>query len=242
MIRYPEAVRRLLKRLSPDRDVAGTGSEILRVGAERAGSPRTHRDGALMFRDYLTIEVRRATNNQPVEFGFWSGHDQVEAEVLSPFTGQVERKTFEGAGALIQVGAIPRTADLQAHEMTVTASAIEPRIVSVLRGYQVLRAPVALYRGVHDPATRLLAAPAQVEFVGVAIEMEVRTPPPGEQGEIVLTCLSENEQLTDYKPIYRGSGSQRLRAPGDAFYDDVAGPPVLDWGIEKAVPGRDGRK
>ncbi|MEO1687789.1 MAG: hypothetical protein AAFU61_07780 [Pseudomonadota bacterium] len=242
MIRYSEPVRRLLKRLSPDRDVAGAGAEILQVGGERAGAPRTHRDGALMFRDYLTIEVRRATNNRPVEFGFWSGHDQTKAQVENPISGQTETKTFEGAGALIQIGPVPRTADLQAHEINITVSAIDERMVSVVQGYLVQRASIVLYRGVHDPATRLLAAPAFPEYVGDVIDMQVTVPGPGESGQIDLTCISELEQLTDYSPIYRGPGSQRRRAPGDAFYDDVGGTPTVDWGVEIGIDGREGRK
>ncbi len=106
-------------------------------------------------------------------------------------------------------------------------------------------APMQLYRGYFDSATRVMAAAAKPRFVGYVDGAPIVTPKEGEEGSITLHCVSTTRELTRTNAEVRSHESQLARAAGDAFYKDVGvvGDWDIAWGVARGkVSGGDPNK
>jgi len=185
--------------------------------------------GALVPRDFLWIVARDRSTGDPAPWGAWSGAGTVEADVIDPATGSTVSRTFEGAGSLVQVGAVPMVAGLTVQVVEIRLSQIAAGAEQLVRGYDVRRAPVQLFRGFLDASTQRLVAPAVPRFLGFVDEADVQSPAEGEEGAIVLTCASHAQELTRASPARRSDADQRGRVSTDGFYRHAA--TVGDWTI-----------
>lgn len=193
---------------------------------------------ALVARDFISVYARNRSTGASIHDGMWSDVGTVSAEVVDPDTDEAAERTFYGAGTLISVSDIALVSSLTVQTVTVTMSQVHERVEQLVRTYDVKQARIEIFRGLFDPDTRLLVAPAECRFVGFVDGVEVRTPAENEEGAVVLTCVSHTQEMTRSNPDTRSHESQILRHPTDDFYRDVAtvGEWEIWWGRESGKP------
>ncbi len=203
--------------------------------------------GRLVARDFIWIKARSYDTGSPFSYGFWSGAGDITSPVIDPDTGSVVNRSFEGAGSLIEVSAVPLVANISVRNATITLSQIDDAVAMVVRGYDLKQARVEIFRGLFSPETRNLVDPAFARFVGFVDDIEITTPPEGEAGAIVLTCASHTQEMTRSNPDTRSHESQLRRSATDNFYQDstTVGEWEFFWGgktgrIDTARPQRIG--
>lgn len=178
---------------------------------------------ALEARDFLWLEVKDRITGDPVYDGYWSDVGSTTVDVIDPETGGSTSRTFFGAGSLIQISDIPLVSNLTVQNVTITLSPEDDRANDLIRTYECKFAKVQIFRGIYDPDTQTLVAPAPPRFVGFIDNIEILTPKENEDGAAVtLTCTSHTQEMTRSNSDTRSDASQQLRAPGDTFYADVS--------------------
>lgn len=186
----------------------------------------------LVARDFFSITVRDRETGSPVSDHYWSDVGTRTFEVINPNTGSVVERTFNGAGALISISDIPLVSNITVQTVTVRLSQVADRINELIRVYDAKQASVQIFRGLFDPDTRELVAPAECRFVGFVDKIEINTPAENEDGGVSLICASHTQEMTRSNPDTRSDASQRLRSATDNFYADTAvvGDWELSWG------------
>lgn len=186
-------------------------------------------DGRLKSRDFVWITARNRGSGDPETAGFWSDLGTVSAPVIDALTQSEVTRDFVGCGSAMVIGDLPLTSDLTVRELDIGLSQIDENIALMVRGYDVKLAPIQVYRGLFDPSTHRLVAPAAPRFVGFVDTMEIVTPKEGEFGAVTLKCVSQIREMTRSNPDVRSGASQRARSAGDSFYDYTQN--VADWQI-----------
>lgn len=176
---------------------------------------------ALVARDFIWFVVKDRETGDPVTDGYWSDVGDVSAQVIDPNSGGVVARTFHGAGALIQISDIPLVSNITVQTVQVRLSQVSDRINDLIRGYECKQGQVQIWRGLFDPDSRLLVAPATPRFVGFVDNIEVNTPAENDDGGVMLTCVSHTQEMIRYNPDTRSDASQRLRGASDDFYQDT---------------------
>lgn len=187
----------------------------------------------LLARDFLWFQVKNRDNGDPVYDGYWSDVGTITASVIDPNTGGATSRQWFGAGALISISAIPLVSNLTVQNVTVTLSQVVDRVNDLVRTYECKQGRVEIFRGLFDPETRQLVAPAAPRFVGFIDDIQIKTPAEnGSGGGVVITCNSHTQELTRANTETRSDASQQARAPGDDFYADttVVGGWQFFWG------------
>lgn len=187
---------------------------------------------ALVPRDFVSIVARDRDTGEAEPDGMWSDVGNVIAEVIDPDTGEADEREFVGAGTLVSISDIPLVSHITVQNVTITMSQVHERVEQLVRGYDVKQARVEIFRGLFDPATRKMVAPAECRFVGFVDRVEIRTPRENEEGAVVLTCVSHTQEMTRSNPDTRSHESQILRSATDNFFQDAAvvGEWDLFWG------------
>lgn len=176
----------------------------------------------LISRDFIWFSVRNRSTGAAVTDGYWSDVGTISAQVINPDSGTIDTRTFYGAGSLISISDIPLISTITVQNINITLSQVADRVNDLVRTYDCKQGRVEIYRGLFDPDTRAMVAPATPRFVGTIDEAPVKTPREGEQGSVTLTCTSNTQELTRSNPDTRSDASQRLRSATDDFYKDVA--------------------
>ncbi|PWJ73820.1 hypothetical protein C7441_1253 [Pseudaminobacter salicylatoxidans] len=187
---------------------------------------------ALVARDFLRIVARDRATGAPQVVGFWSDVGNVAASVVNPDTGLTSTYDWYGSGTLIEISDIPLVANLTVQSIRIKLSQIDDLVEQAVRLYDCKQARVEVYRGLFDPDTRQLVAPAVCRFVGFIDQIEIKTPAEGEDGGVEMTAISHTQEITRSNPDTRSHESQKLRNPTDNFFQDVAvvGEQELFWG------------
>jgi hypothetical protein len=190
---------------------------------------------SLVARDFLWFVARDRDTLAPVSEGTWSDVGDITAQVINPDTGLAEDRVFYGSGTLIQCDDVPLVSNMTVQNMTVRMSQIHEAVEQLVRDYDVKQARVELYRGLFDPATRKMVAPAFCRFVGFVDSVVINTPSENEDGSVVLTCTSHTQEITRSNPDTRSHASQVLRSATDNFFVDasVVGTWEHWWGKKK---------
>lgn len=181
----------------------------------------------LVARDFIWFVVRDRDTGNPVTDGYWSDVGTIAAEVIDPDTSAPVTRTFAGAGGLVSISDIPLVSNLTVQNVTVTLSQVSERINDLVRGYDCKQGKVQIFRGLFDPATHALVAPAFPRFAGTIDEAPITTPEENRSGDVVLTCTGNTQELTRANSDTRSDASQKLRDPDDDFYLHTA--TVADW-------------
>lgn len=186
----------------------------------------------LVARDFLSIKARDRDTGAAAWDHQWSDVGEITINVIDPDTGGTSSRTFYGSGTLTQVSDVALVSNLTVQNVTITMSQVNDRVEELVRGYDCKQATVQLFRGLFDPVTRALVAPAVPRFVGYVDSIVITTPTEGESGGVVLTCASSTQEMTRSNPDTRSHQSQILRAAGDTFYKDsaVVSNWVMFWG------------
>lgn len=197
-----------------------------------AGNYTALQNRILMPRDFIWFVVKDRSTGAAVTDGYWSDVGSIDAQLVDPDTGGTITRTFVGAGSLISISDIPLLSSLTVQNITVTLSQVADRVQNLVRGYECKQGKVEIYRGLFDPATRLMVAPAVPRFVGTIDEVPITTPKEGENGDVQLSCTSNTQELTRANPDTRSDASQKLRNANDGFFNDttVVGSWLQFWG------------
>lgn len=202
-------------------------------------------DYRLVARDFLWLVVRRRDNGAPVTEGLWSDVGNVSAQVIDPDTGFAVLRDWYGAGSLVSIDDIPMVSNLSVQNVQISLNQIDDRINELIRLYDAKQARVEIFRGLFDPDSRQMVAPAECRFVGFVDQIEVKTPSENEAGYVMLSCASHTQEMTRSNPDTRSDNSQKLRLANDNFFVDTstAGEWEIFWGSEKGkVPSQPPRK
>lgn len=202
----------------------------------------------LVARDFLWVVARNRDTGDPVPDGMWSDAGTKTVDVINPDSGSSEARTYYGAGTLVAISDIPLVANLTVQTVTIVLSQVHERVETLVRTYDCKQARVEIHRGLFDPSTRVLVAPAECRFVGFVDSIEIKTPTENEAGSVTLTCSSHTQEMTRSNPDTRSHESQLLRDATDTFYIDTAvvGSWEHFWGktsgvVKTAEPKRRGK-
>jgi hypothetical protein len=176
----------------------------------------------LMPRDFIWFVVKDRTTGAPVTDGYWSDIGDISAALVDPDTGGTVTRTFVGAGSLIRISDIPLVSNITVQNITVSLSQVADRVQNLVRGFECKQGRVEIYRGLFDPASRKLVAPAMPRFVGTIDEAPITTPAEGENGDVSLSCTSNTAELTRFNTETRSDADQKLRQASDDFFVDAA--------------------
>lgn len=183
----------------------------------------------LVARDFLTIIARDRVTSAPVTECTWSDVGTYTAPVINPNTGLEVTRTFAGAGGLVEISTIPLISNLSVQEVTIKLNQVNERVEQLIRLYDVQQARVEIHRGLFDPDTRLLVAPAFARFVGFVDEVTIITPEEGGSGYVELRCKSHTQEITRSNPDTRSHESQKRRLTNDTMYKDTS--TAMEWEI-----------
>lgn len=192
----------------------------------------------LVARDFLWIVARDRVTNAPVSVGFWSDIENVTALVINPDTNLPVSRVYYGAGSLIEIDDIPSVSVIQVHDVTIKMSQLDEMVEQAVRLYDVKQARIEIHRGLFDPDTRNLVAPALVRYVGFVNLLRIDTPDENSEGGVFLSCTSHTQELTRSNPTTRSHEDQKLnRSSTDDFFIDAAvvSEWVIDWGEIKGA-------
>ena len=176
----------------------------------------------LMPRDFIWFVVKDRSTGAAVTDGYWSDIGSIDAPLVDPDTGGTITRTFVGAGSLIQISDIALVSNITVQNISVRLSQVADRVNNLVRGYECKQGRVEIYRGLFDPASRQIVAPAMPRFVGTIDEAPITTPREGENGDVTLTCTSNTAELTRFNVDTRSDASQRMRNAYDDFLIDTA--------------------
>ncbi len=191
----------------------------------------------LVARDFLWLVVRDRETGAAVTEGLWSDVGNVSAQVINPDTGLVDTRDWYGSGTLVAIDDIPMVANLSVQNVNIRLSQIDDRINDLVRLYDAKQGRVEIYRGLFDPNSRQMVAPAECRFVGFVDQIEINTPSENEEGSVTLVCASHTQEMTRSNPDTRSDATQRLRHPTDNFFQDAstAGEWSVFWGSQQGV-------
>jgi hypothetical protein len=191
----------------------------------------------LVARDFIWFVVRDRATGAPVTDGVWSDVGNVSAAVIHPDTGIPVTRDWYGSGTLVGVDDIPLVANLSAQNITIRMSQVSEHVQTLVRQYDCKQGRVEIYRGLFDPDTRQMVAPAECRFVGVIDQIVIKTPSENEVGSVTMTCASHTQEMTRSNPATRSHATQILRQAGDMFYQDADTVTEWEffWGSEKGV-------
>lgn len=188
----------------------------------------------LRARDFLWLVARDRDTGDPVPVGFWSGLSNVTAPVLDPDTGTEAVRAWYGVGALIEISDIPSVLGVTVNDITVRMDQLDAEVSEAIRLYDCKQAGVQIFRGLFDPDSGLLVAPALCRFVGFVDEVQIHTPSEGGDGYAELTCVSHTQELLRANPATRSHEDQKRRNATDTFFVDAA--VVGTWGPKQWGP------
>ncbi len=183
----------------------------------------------LIARDFLWLVVRRRDNGALVSEGLWSDVGNISAAVIDPDTGLPSTRDWYGSGTLVSISDIPLVANLTVQNVGIKLSQIDDRIAQLVREYDAKQGRVEICRGLFDPTTRQMVAPAECRFVGFIDTIEINTPSENEEGGVTLSCVSHTQEMTRSNPDTRSDATQKLRLANDGFFADSS--TVADWEV-----------
>lgn len=194
---------------------------------------------SLVARDFIWIIAKSRVDGSPVADGAWSDVGTIDAQVIDPMTGGTQTRTFAGGGGLISISDIPLVQGITVQTIEVKLSQLKDRINDFVRTYECKQADIQIFRGLFDPVTREMVAPATPRFVGFIDSAPITTPAEGSDGDacITVTCTSNTQELTRANSDMCSDASQRLRSATDGFFEDVAvvGGWQFFWGKESGT-------
>lgn len=188
------------------------------------------------IRQLLWIIARNRSTGAPEEHGLWSGEDH------QVFTVDGEGRTYYGVGQFIDWGQLQVESTLNIRKLSAAVSAITPEVEEVLRTFDPKFAPVQVHLAFFDPETNNLVGNPYRVFKGWIDKFPVRRPANGSDAQGTIDMVGHTRILTRQLALKRSDETQRQRAAGDTFYNDVAitGQVQTPWGEKSVAPSGGG--
>jgi hypothetical protein len=179
--------------------------------------------GRLIARDFVRFVVRDRDTGDPVEDSYWSDIYAITADVIDPDSGATVSYDFAPGGGLISISDIQLVSNLTVKPVQIKLAQVSDQVNTLLRGYDCKQGAVYVWRGLFDPSTRALVAPAFPRFRGTIDQAPVTTPKQSDpSGDVTLTCTANTQELTRSNSDTSCDASQRLRSATDDFFADAA--------------------
>lgn len=191
----------------------------------------------LVARDFLWFVARDRATGAAVTDGMWSDVGNISASIIHPDTGLPVTRDWYGSGTLVQIDDIPLIANLSVQNVNIRLSQVSEHAQTLVRLYDCRQARVEIYRGLFDPESRQMVAPAECRFVGFVDNIKITTPSENDEGSVQMVCASHTQEMTRSNPSTRSHATQLLRQDLDTFYMDAATVQEWEffWGSEKGV-------
>lgn len=182
---------------------------------------------------YLVYIRGKQLDGDPQPFGYWTGEDDIELNVVSGLDGSIEARSFVG-GVITELDPIVSSIGIDARTTSVYLARSVPVAVDMVRGFNIRHAPIEIHRADFDPSTGELVANPLCIFLGKIDGAPIERPAIGGGGTIDIRCVSNSVELTRTNPAKKSDQTQLLR-DGDRFrrYSDTATLMVW-WGEERA--------
>lgn len=192
--------------------------------------------GAVVLRDFLVVAGKTLGGSAKV-FAYWTGEDNVSANVLPLGEETPVSRNFIGGGTLLSVPPIIDAIGLEARSINVGLDHISSAPESpmdMVYGHNVRVARVELHRGVFDPGSWNLVSTPHLVFAGRIDGASVDDATPGGEGGLSIDMMPSAIDLTRTNPAMESDEQQRRRL-SDRFrrYGDTAGQVETWWGQEK---------
>lgn len=192
--------------------------------------------GTLVLRDFWTAHGKTRAGMAKT-FAYWTGEDNVAANVIPPGATTPVSRNFIGGGTLLAVPEIVDAIGLEARSVTfgfdhISKAADGP--MDMVFGHNVLVARVEMHRGVFDPDTWMLVSTPHLLFSGRVDGAEVDDAPADGQGGLQVNAVSSAIDLPFVSHAKDSDEHQRQR-DGDRFnrYADTSIDVPFWWGQEK---------
>lgn len=169
---------------------------------------------SVMRRTFVWCDAKNPDTGEDDPAGFW---DDVGVVTVAD-----DGKTYNGSGTLVSIGTLSAKSDLSIPGLSVTINGIAPESAALVRGSSVGQAPISASIGIFDVDTHALISPLSPFFVGWIDDVDILTPPAGDQSTITLTCESTSRALTIKSTNTRSPATLHLRNPDDKFFDYTA--------------------
>lgn len=207
---------------------SGTGIVDALVAAPESG---------LIVRQFVWLTVKDRVTGVANSLGWWTGSVPITLNVLSPFTGLSESRTYEADGALLTVGKVPLTADLRIRHFEFRLDKNNDRVKQAIRDWDPRLAQVEYHRVTMSVTSRQPTAMPRARFIGNIDGTPITRPAGGGEGTLVVKCISPTAEATIRNPARRNHVTQQLR-DGDehSLYADECHLWEVDWGEDSTNP------
>jgi hypothetical protein len=187
-------------------------------------------------RRFIRIRRRNYTTSVLDWVNFWTGLDNITAEVCGASDGEVAEYSFTGAGSIIAISEISYVCEqtLTDRSFSITANALNSTLENVVRGYDLAGQPVEVYEGWFNLTTNMLVEPASSIRQGYVDKAPIITPQVGGFGSVEITCRDHASEMSRTNTLKRTHASEILRNPNDTFYIDTGdvGNWKIPWGSD----------
>lgn len=192
--------------------------------------------GQIVVRDFLTVQGK-TLGGSAAEFAFWTGEDNVAANVVPVGGGTPVSRNFVGGGTLLDVPAFVDTIGVEARSFTVGLDHISEAAggpLDMVFGNNVRVARVEMHRGLFDPATWDLVSTPHPVFSGRVDGASIDDAAADGEGGLSLEIVNSAIDLTKTNPAMESDEQQKLR--GDRFrrWGDSAATVDTWWGQAQA--------
>ena len=196
-----------------------------------ANAATNARDKGIKPRDFVWIVAKDRDTGVDIEFGFWSGDQDIELNVIDGQTGLPVAREYYGCVNL-EVGEIALVSDLTDNPVDIAMSAIADQVQNFYRGAEPRLAYVEIHYQTLAPESNLPVDDPEIEYIGLVDEPDVPTGPVGNDSKAKLQLRSEGLSMgTRINPRKRSDAAQ-TRRQGDRFarYSNSVGAWTVPWG------------
>lgn len=190
----------------------------------------------IIERKIVSLWPRDRETGEETQVCFWNGSGNRSLAVYSGILTAEESRNVIGGGAIVSVGAVEMTADLQVRNLDVVLNPLHPDVQNAYRGLDLRLARMELHRALFlKDQPRVLVKPARCRFVGFVNKAPENTPAEGGQASLPLACVSITRELSRTNNELRSDDSQQRRSAGDGFFKYVGATTDIQviWGGNK---------
>ena len=182
-------------------------------------------DRSLVAELLVWIEARNRTTGAPEPLGLWTGGD------ARAFQIGAENRTYQGAGALLEVG--PRVTD---RELSVQTTRLrlhrtDAAVRQALAVYDPRHAPVEIHRALFDPERGTLVAEPHLVLRGMINKVLPTRGAVDGEGYTEVAVVTDARRLTATLPLtYSDDWLQSATGDRGLRYIDISGAVAVKWG------------
>lgn len=208
---------------------------VMNIDNDTLAALQDARSRGIMPRYMLRIVGKNRSTGESEPINIWTGELTQGIPVINPKTQLAVTRTYQAANTWLRIPPIPQKLELEARSIRLTFSRLPAPVINAIRLYDPKMGEVEIHRGLFDPATHNLIAPAYCIFSGFVNKAPIKVPAAGKEGTVEMEVSSYSRFLT------RTSGSKfsdeylKRRGNGDRFgqYLDVSGLWRIFWGEDE---------